>query len=479
MNSALMEVNEFDKQQIYQSMDDMNNIKISKDVKNDIDKKEFYKFLMPILITFILILVPIIPDHESGVSFAIVPTVAELLMQKIAPFITYIVLAIVAITWGLTVYSTSMKPKVILEDRELAQVFIVGAFDMITRTIALGFTILLAFEIGPEWVLSESVGQSILGDTALTIIGFFAVVTFVLPLIQNYGLDSFLSTLLQPIMKPLFKVSGYAALPLVASWVTCSAAGASIADDQYTKGQLSEREASITMSTLCITPFIFAIIVGGLLGFTGSSFLKFYLTGISIMVILAIIAPRIPPLSLIPDTYIVEDQNGDTSIPEGKNRFKYALECGIKTAKNGKYNLLESIVATGILYSILVPFLLSWGIIALGLNYYTPFFEWISYPVGYYLTILGVEGGFTIAPTTLVGFIDCLIPAAMAIHFETFDQKFVIGILSLVQVVFITETGAMILSSKVRMKFGSIIIIFLQRTIIAIPIAILFLKILF
>lgn len=44
---------------------------------------------------------------------------------------------------------------------------------------------------------------------------------------------------------------------------------------------------------------------------------------------------------------------------------------------------------------------------------YTPFFKWVSYPMGLYLQLFGVEEAFAVAPATLVGFTDMFISALL------------------------------------------------------------------
>ena len=63
----------------------------------------------------------------------------------------------------------------------------------------------------------------------------------------------------------------------------------------------------------------------------------------------------------------------------------------------------------------LIPIVVSWGTLALIIATYTPFFKWISYPMGMYLKVLGVPEAFAAAPATLVGFTDMFIPALLAV----------------------------------------------------------------
>lgn len=113
-------------------------------------------------------------------------------------------------------------------------------------------------------------------------------------------------------------------------------------------------------------------------------------------------------------------------------------------------------------------------ILALIIATYTPFFKWISYPMGMYLKVLGVPEAFAAAPATLVGFTDMFIPALLAVTLTSVKTKFVIGVLSLVQIIYLTEVGTIIIKSEIPLNFWKLLVIFLERTIIAIPLIVLF-----
>ena len=113
-------------------------------------------------------------------------------------------------------------------------------------------------------------------------------------------------------------------------------------------------------------------------------------------------------------------------------------------------------------------------ILAVIIATYTPFFKWISYPMGMYLKVLGVPEAFAAAPATLVGFTDMFIPALLAVTLTSVKTKFVIGVLSLVQIIYLTEVGTIIIKSEIPLNFWKLLVIFLERTIIAIPLIVLF-----
>ena len=49
-----------------------------------------------------------------------------------------------------------------------------------------------------------------------------------------------------------------------------------------------------------------------------------------------------------------------------------------------------------------------------------------------------------------------------------------IGVLSLVQIIYLTEVGAIIIKSEIPLNLWKLFVLFLERTVIAIPIIVLF-----
>ena len=180
---------------------------------------------------------------------------------------------------------------------------------------------------------------------------------------------------------------------------------------------------------------------------------------------------------MLPDTY--QENAGkqiSEDVPENVNMFKYAVSAGCEraarfTAKDVVSNGLE--VVMGMLFD-LIPVVLSWGTIALIIATYTPVFDWVSYPMGLYLQLLGVEEAFAVAPATLIGFTDMFIPALLITGITSVKTKFIIGVLSLVQIIYLTEVGAIIIKSEIPLNLWKLFVLFLERTVIAIPIIVLF-----
>lgn len=100
----------------------------------------------------------------------------------------------------------------------------------------------------------------------------------------------------------------------------------------------------------------------------------------------------------------------------------------------------------------LIPIVIAWGTIALVIATYTPVFNWISYPMGLYMKLFGVKEAFAAAPATLVGFTDMFIPALLLGGISSVKTKFIVGVLSLVQIIYLTEVGTIIIKSEIPLN---------------------------
>ena len=94
--------------------------------------------------------------------------------------------------------------------------------------------------------------------------------------------------------------------------------------------------------------------------------------------------------------------------------------------------------------------------------------------MGMYLSLFGLEEAFAAAPATLIGFTDMFVPALMITGITAVKTKFVIGVLSLVQIIYMTEVGAIIIKSEIPLNFWKLFVIFMECTLIAIPLIVLF-----
>jgi len=309
-----------------------------------------------------------------------------------------------------------------------------------------------------------------------TLVSWFLVASFLIPLLMDYGAMDYTGTILRGFVKPLFTLPGRSAIDLVASWIGNCNVGVVLTSYQYETGYYTGREAVTIATCFSAVSLPFCLVIAAMLGLD-SMFIQFYITLCITGILSAAIMARIWPLARIPDTYYEKTGKKINEVePEGIKKSEWALRLAVQKALNADgfgptlYKGVEMFL--GIIFA-LSPLVMAWGTISLIIATYTPIFDWIAMPFGYYLQVLGLPEAFEAAPATIVGFADMFIPAILASGLTSVKTKFVVGVLSLVQIIYMTEVGTIMLTSKMPVKFKDLVIIFLEKTIIAIPIIVI------
>ena len=383
----------------------------------------------------------------------------------------------------LTLLAYTVKPAFIMESERLKGIFICHPVYLISRLFALVVVWMVYFSAGPEWLVGWDGGRLIMmllsGDSGLMVI--FLVLGFLIPVLTDFGLMEFAGMLIKKIIRIVFTLPGRASIDVMASWFSSSVAGVLITRGQHEKGYYTDREAAVIVTNFCFVSLPFTFVVAGTIGLI-PHFGLFYLVICIVCLFLALLMPRIWPLSRIRDDFLPDvgkqiDEEADPGTSLISQAFTQATtRAGQSTlltvTKSGSGNLVS-------LYMDVVPVIMAWGTIALVLNFQTPIFQWLSLPFAHILNIFGVEGAFAYAPATVVGFVDMFIPALLLGDTAPLETRFILGVLSIVQLIYMAETGVVILKSRMPLNIGHLAVIFIMRTIISLPIIILLTRLLF
>ena len=387
----------------------------------------------------------------------------------------YILTAIMVIAAVMSLYDYFCKPNWIRSNHYLKKAFSTTPFYLASKVIGAIVCVMVVLNCGPEFITSIDTGATIV-DLCCTLLCIVVSFSFILPFLTDCGIMEFLGVITRPVVQPLFGVPGRASVDLIASWFGASNAAVILTREQYMKGFYTKKEAGYIMTNFSLVSIPFCLLIANTVGIS-HVFPAMYLCVCVVGIILAVIIRRLPPISTMPDTY--QENAGkqiNEVVPEDVNMMEYAVEISCKRASE---LTLKNIVASGMevvegMFFDLIPIVVAWGTVALVIATYTPVFNWLSYPMGLFLDILGVEEAFAVAPATLIGFTDMFIPALLVGGIQSVKTKFIIAALSLVQIIYLTEVGAIVIKSEVPLNLVKLFIIFLERTIIAIPLIVLF-----
>ncbi|WP_318614048.1 YjiH family protein [Sporosarcina sp. YIM B06819] len=436
-------------------------------------KGSAWKFILPSLIGVLLFLVPI--KVNGGVTIG-VGVLASSLLKTFGDWIPQFILIMLGFTVLMTLVTVALKPAVIMNNAFFKNVFHVGAFGITMRIVGFSVGIMAYFQIGPEFISSRNTGGVVLYDLAPVLLTWFLFAGILLPLLVEFGLMEFVGSLVKKVMRPLFTLPGRSSIDTMASWMGAGTVGVLVTMKQYDEGYYTKREAAVIATTFSIASVAFSLVIANVVGL-GHLFIPFYLTVSAASIVAAIIMPRIPPLSRKADTYYEPvGQQIDEFQPKGISNLQWGWKQALdkaNTAKSPKKLVQDGVETVLDIWLGLIPLVMSLGAIALIVAEYTPVFNIISYPLVPILEWMQLPEAAKAAPTMLVGFADMFLPAVIGSGIEAEITRFVVAALSLTQLVYMSEIGILILRSNIPVTFLDLFVIFIQRTIITLPIIVL------
>jgi nucleoside recognition membrane protein YjiH len=339
---------------------------------------------------------------------------------------------------------------------------------------------MIYFGIGPDFIIGELTGGVVVYDLMPILVCVFLLAGLLLALLLNYGLLDLCGALMIKLMRPMFNLPGRSALDCVASWLGDGSIGVLLTSKQYEEGFYSKREATVIATTFSAVSITFSLVVLSQVGLE-HLFLPFYFIVSIAGVIAAIIVPKLPPLSKIPDVYYVEHENQE-DIPEGVSYATYGMELALKkaqTAPSFKDFLIEGLENVCEMWFGTLPVILCIGTIALMIAEYTPFFKILGMPFIPLYNLLQIPEATLASQTVVVGFADMFLPSVIASSFTSDLTRFVVAATSVTQLIYMSEIGSIIMGSKIPVSLGNLFLIFLERTIVTLPIIALFAHIIF
>lgn len=361
--------------------------------------------------------------------------------------------------------------------------------DSIVHTVlyALGFIYVLVYAMYvtlgmdmPEILVGDTTGGNVIPPIVKGVLGILLVGAVFMPFLLNYGILEIIGVILEPIMRPLFKIPRKAALDAVSSFVSSSSLGVLITNRLWKKGVYTEKEMCGIMTSFSAVSIGFAYLVINTAG-VGDQWVKVYAISFIMVFIIAMITIRIPPLSKKKDIYYDgrpqtdDDRKGELkysskTIPLGISRAvkRGAIARGIVT--DISLSLKDSVLVLPQVLTMLSAI----GVSAMILAEYTPLFTYLGYIFQPLLQLCQVPDAAAIAPSMPVGIAEMFLPVLVmnGQNVAICEQaRIFVCLVSMCQIIFFSETATVMLATKSPIKFWEIIVEFLLRTIIAIPLA--------
>lgn len=427
------------------------------------------KFLVPSLLGVLLFLVPFSTGDTINIGMGLMADGLKALLGEALPAIATLVLCLSILLTAIVKLARPTWARAGM----LNELFDVAPLWVAMRALGALFAVMTYFQVGPAFITASFTGGVMLNDLAPVLLTFFFFAAILLPFLVDFGFMEFIGSLVRTPFRIIFGLPGRSAIDATASWMGSGTVGVLITTQQYEQGYYNRREASAIATNFSIVSIAFALLVTSFIGIN-HLFVPFYFTVVVAGLVAAVIVPRLPPLSRKPNSYyepagcqIQEENTGH------QNLLRYSLGIAVARAEKapGPVRLARlALFNVADIFFGLLPLVIAIGTVALILAEFTPLFTWLSYPMVPVLEWMRIPEAEAAAPATLVGFADMFLPAVLASDIESELTRFVIACLSLTQLIYMSEIGALLLKSKIPLKLWELVAIFLLRTAITLPI---------
>lgn len=428
------------------------------------------KFVIPSLLGVFLFMTPISIGGEITIPVAVLSKWVQSTFADVLPMVLLLLVMITAVG---TLVTKIFSPKFIIKNDFLNTLFNVTPVWFVIRMLAAVFIVIALYEVGFAPIYSGDTGGLVLYDLLPILFSVFLFAGLFLPLLLNFGLLEFIGTLLSKIMRPVFNLPGRSAIDCIASWLGDGTIGVLLTSKQYEDGFYTKREAAVIGTTFSLVSITFSLVVIDTVGLS-RMFLPFYFTVTVASLVAAIVLPKLPPLSKKPDIFFDgTPKEDDEVIPAGSSSFSHGLNQAIKKAKG--QDLVKVVFVDGFknvldMWLAVIPIVMAVGTIALVVAEYTPLFKILGLPFYPVLWLLQVPEAMAASQTLVAGFADMLLPSILASGIESEMTRFVVAAVSVSQLIYLSEVGALLLASKIPVTLKELFIIFIQRTLITLPV---------
>lgn len=344
----------------------------------------------------------------------------------------------------------------------------------IFKVLGIGVIGMALFGWGPEGFHTPDMLPFVFNKVVIPVTTLVPVGAVFLSFLINYGLMEFIGVFMKPVMRPIWKTPGRSAVDAVASFVGSYSVGLLITNRVYKEGYYSEKEASIIATGFSTVSATFMIVVAKTLGLMDKWNLYFWATLIITFLVTAI-TTRIYPLSKKSDS----GYNGMEVVPEpivekGK-LFSTALDEGVKACAKAP-SVLDGIVKNfidGLNMALNIgPTLMAIGFFGLVLAKYTMVFDLMGYIFLPFTLLLGFGSeAMLMAKGCAISLAEMFLPASIVAGCSPTVQA-VTAIVCVSEILFFSASIPCILGTDIKINLKDILIIWLERVLLSLILAV-------
>lgn len=433
------------------------------------------KFLIFSIIGILYFFVPLAPSGDSKVTWLVQSV--NLIKAWLKPYLSYIVLIFVAL-----LIIGCIIAKVTNKFPLLTRMYgSVKLYSIVLYILGFIFASMVVFNWGPAAILDPAVGADGLAVSKTVIVTIIIAGLFVI-FVTDFGLLELIGALIEPLMRPVFKVPGYASIDAVTSFVANPTLGIFLTNRLYKEKMYTTREAgSISTNFSFISLGFFAVLVesAGILDHYGDVVLWSFILSF----VMAAIMVRIPPLSLLPDTmYDGSQRPAEEKVKYNSELFKNAF---IKAAETGNQvdilNTFKNTLRDVFIFAQKISaYIMCIYVLTMVIVKNTSITSYLGIPFVPILNLLGVPDAAAIAPSFILGLAEVALPSAFisGLGVAPAAAFFVVTVTAL-QIIMFSNSAVSIMESDIPLNAGKLIIIFILRTLIAMPLVAIVMHLIF
>jgi nucleoside recognition membrane protein YjiH len=325
--------------------------------------------------------------------------------------------------------------------------------------------LMLLTKVGPAWLFEPSMGPFLYEKLVIPVGVLVPIGSVFLALLVGYGLLEFLGVLLQPIMRPVWKTPGRAAVDAVASFVGSYSIGLLITNRVFKEGKYTIKEATIIATGFSTVSATFMIVVAKTLGLM-EVWNTYFWTTLFVTFLVTAITVRLRPLRTISDEYYEGKGVPEETVTENrlKTAWAGAMIASNKAPSLGK-NILDNLRDGFIMTMGILPSILSVGLLGLVLAEFTPVFDLLGYIFYPFTLILQIPEPMLAAKASAIEIAEMFLPALLVTE-APMITKFVIGVVSVSAIIFFSALIPSIMSTEIPISLRKLVVIWIQRTIL-------------
>jgi nucleoside recognition membrane protein YjiH len=399
--------------------------------------------------------------------------------------------AMPAIVWIIGVYSIVdlfwLRPAKFWRTTKVAAVFavfkIIGFLLLTFAVVQLYFGWFPAF-LGWFFAPVSSLGDKsicafIMNNILVSICISIPAASLFLPLLIDYGLVDFVGVILRPFMRPVFQLPGRAAVITISAFLGNFSVGHIAVNDQYLTGRMTQKESVIIGTSLSTVSVGFLLVLANNTGLAERGYWNLYFwTTFLITLLVTVIGIRLFPLRKVPNTYCPGVKPDPEPIVRQKI-LRSALDEGLKVAQNQQsfarrvgYIMKETLGVLGTVASG-TAFFATAGVL---LYTYTPLVRFVGY-LFYPFMRISVPAGEAVTACTgaAVSFIEVTLPALLvAVGEWSIRTRYMLAVIPVTSIIFLASFVPCLMATDIPVKFGDMVLIWLERMLLSVLITALF-----